>query len=184
MILSYKDLRKREVVNIADGRSFGKITDLKIEFLKGLMKGIVVCDRKNSGILCLFRKNEIYIEDKNIVRIGGDVILVNIKGANCIEPTVVDMKKGGSDSDKKSCYPPCPPKPHLPPCPPKPPCPPLPPCPPVKPKPPVSDCPPNYPLPPCDLNGGAREYGEEFGAADSVTELFGISDGEDAFDNY
>ena len=135
MILSYKELRKREVVNIADGTSFGKITDLKLEFPQGILKGIVVCDRKNGGLFFWFRKTEIYIEDKNIVRIGGDVILVNIKGANCVEPKVIDMKKSGENSSAARCVPSCPP-----PCPPKPCPPPFPPCPP-----PAPPCPPQTP---------------------------------------
>lgn len=140
MILSYKELRKREVVNIADGTSFGKITDLKLEFPQGILKGIVVCDRKNGGLFFWFRKTEIYIEDKNIVRIGGDVILVNIKGANCVEPKVIDMKKSGEPSSAARCVPSCPP-----PCPPKPCPPPFPPCPPKPCPPPAPPCPPQTP---------------------------------------
>ena len=116
MILSYKELRKRDVVNIADGRSFGKLTDLKIEFPCGLLKGIVVCDKKRSGCLGLWCKNEIFIDEKHIIRIGGDVILVNVKNVDTVEPSVVDINTG---KGKSGCVPP-PKKPS----PPKPPCPP------------------------------------------------------------
>lgn len=166
MILSYKELRKREVVNIADGTSFGKITDMKLEFPQGVLKGIVVTDRKNGGIFCLFRKNEIYIEDKNIVRIGGDVILVNIKGANCVEPKVIDMRTknhSGYPSDNinsSDCFPPCPPKP----CPPKP-CPP-----PVRPCPP-KPCPP-MPCPPMPKNSSPSDFENVFNESDESFEDF------------
>ncbi|MBR0189805.1 MAG: YlmC/YmxH family sporulation protein [Clostridia bacterium] len=133
MILSFKELKKREVVNIADGRSFGKITDLQLDFPRATLKGIVVCDRKRSGLFCFWRKNEIFIDEKQIVRIGGDVILVNIKHCESIAPAVVDINaKSENGSGEKKSPPqgfPCPP--------PAPICPPVPPCQPI--------CPPDFP---------------------------------------
>ena len=109
MILSYKELRKRDVVNIADGRSFGKITDLKLEFPRGILKGIVVNEGRKSGLIGLFCKNEIFIDEKNIVRIGGDVILVNIKNCAAITPSSVDVNGNSSEKPKPApCPPPCP----------------------------------------------------------------------------
>ena len=134
MILSFKELKKREVVNIADGRSFGHITDLKIDFPCATLKGIVVSDKKRSGLFGLFGKNEIFIDEKQIVRIGGDVILVNIKHCEAITPAVVDINSNNAKANcnvkKEPSVPPsgspCPPAP----CPPEPFCPPpLPPCP-------------------------------------------------------
>ena len=133
MILSFKELKKREVVNIADGRSFGSITDLQIDCPRATLKGIVVADRKRSGLLCFWRKNEIFIDEKQIVRIGGDVILVNIKHCESIAPAVVDInaKSENGAGEKKSPQSgfPCPPPVPL--------CPPVPPCQP--------SCPPDFP---------------------------------------
>lgn len=126
MILSYKELRKRDVVNIADGRSFGKITDLKLEFPRGILKGIVVNEGRKSGFFGLFCKNEIFIDEKNIIRIGGDVILVNLKNCAAITPTSVEVN-GNSNNENSSVArksTPCPPP--LPVCPPV--CPPPDPC--------------------------------------------------------
>ncbi len=139
MILSFKELKKREVVNIADGRSFGKITDLKIDFPCATLKGIVVIDKKRGGFFGLWCKNEIFIDEKQIVRIGGDVILVNIKHCEAITPAVVDInaKKETSAAGKPMAV-------KCPPCP--------------KPAPPVSPCNPPFPAPcpppiaPCDKN--------------------------------
>ena len=129
MVLSYKELKKREVVNIADGRSFGKITDLKLEFPCATLKGIVVCERKRSGLFWFLCKDEIFIDETQIVRIGGDVILVNVKNCGTSASQVVEIsaknEKSQQSGDKKC--PPCP----------KPPNPPFPPV-----------CPPNYPVPP------------------------------------
>ena len=97
MILSYKELKKRDVVNIADGRSFGKLTDLKLDFPCGNFKGIVVCDKKRCGLFNFWSKNEIYIDEKNIIKIGGDVILVNLKVVNDFTPAVVEVGQRGKE---------------------------------------------------------------------------------------
>ena len=139
MILSDKELRKRDVVNISDGRSFGKITDLQLDFPCGTLKGIVVCDRRRGGIFGFWCKNEIFIDERNIIRIGGDVILVNIKNSDVISSDVVEVndkravKNCGSSGSSQNRPPrpaPCPPP--VSPCPPPVvPCqPPVPPCPP------------------------------------------------------
>ena len=122
MILSYNELRKREVVNIADGRSFGKITDLKLEFPRGILKGIVVNEGRKSGLIGFFCKNGIFIDEKNIVRIGGDVILVNLKNCAATVSSSVDMSGNSPNKPQKPSptNPVCPPPP-LPPCPPPPP---------------------------------------------------------------
>ncbi|MBQ9485881.1 MAG: YlmC/YmxH family sporulation protein [Clostridia bacterium] len=123
MILSYKELRKRDVVNMVDGRSFGKLTDLKLDFPCGNLKGIVVCDKKRGGLFNFWNKNEIYIDEKNIIKIGGDVILVNLKIVNEFTPAAVEVGQRG----KEKCVPSAP----VPPCPAPKPCPPsVPPCPP------------------------------------------------------
>ncbi|MEG9430268.1 MAG: YlmC/YmxH family sporulation protein [Christensenellaceae bacterium] len=133
MILSFRELKKRDIVNIADGRSFGKIVDLELDFPRATLKGIVVSDKKRCGLLCFWRKNEIFIDEKQIVRIGGDVILVNIKHCESIAPAVVDINaKNENRSGEKKNPPsgfPCPPPAPL--------CPPVPPCP--------QDCAPDFP---------------------------------------
>lgn len=118
MILSYKELKKRDVVNIADGRSFGKITDLKLEFPRAELKGITVCEKKSCLLFRLWCKNEIFIDEKHIIRIGGDVILVNISDFNCGASTSIDLHgKNAKPAEKK---PACAPPPCPPPCPPSP----------------------------------------------------------------
>ncbi|MBQ6727365.1 MAG: YlmC/YmxH family sporulation protein [Clostridia bacterium] len=153
MILSYKELKKRDVVNIADGRSFGKLTDLKLDFPCGVLKGIVVCDRKRGGFLGLWCKNEIFIDEKHIIRIGGDVILVNLKNSDTVMPSVVDIN---AKNGKNAAFPPQK-KPS--PCPPKPPCPPC--GKPVPPSPPKPPCPPPPQIAPCDFTENAEEYEED-----------------------
>ena len=86
MELTYKDLKNRDVINVADGRCLGRITNLKLKFPQGVLVGIFVPGRKSCG-LRLFDRNDIFIEENKILKIGGDVILVNLKGdGNFVPP--------------------------------------------------------------------------------------------------
>ena len=120
MELSYKELAKRDVINIADGKCLGRIIDMKFKFPQGVIVGIYVPARKNKGIFWLLDKSKLYIDVSKIIKIGGDVILVDIKcGDSCAENTPI-----GRPPKTQPCPPQhnqCPPSPCSP-CPP--PCPP------------------------------------------------------------
>ena len=126
MELTYNELKKREVINIVDGKSLGRITDMKFKFPQGVIQGIEVEGRRVCPLFKVFNKSNVYIPDSNIVKIGGDVILVNIRcGDTCLESSGINGIKSNDKSShqKPHCPPPCPPKPNCPPpCPPKPPC--------------------------------------------------------------
>ena len=74
MELSFKDLRKRDVINVADGKDLGKITDVVITYPEGKVKGIIVPGKK-SGI---FFSGELIINFRCVERIGDDTILVKL----------------------------------------------------------------------------------------------------------
>lgn len=74
MELSYSYLRTKEVVNVVDGRKLGKVTDIVFCYPENRVIGIVAPGGKGFFL----RRNEQFIEMKNIVRIGDDVVLVNI----------------------------------------------------------------------------------------------------------
>ena len=116
MELTYKQLTKKEVINLPDGKSLGFIKDLKLVFPSGTLVGIFVSGKKQKCWQKLFNRTSLYIDQKNIVKIGGDVILVNLNE--------VKQKPDCADISKKpnSVAPPCPPSypPSKPPC--------LPPC--------------------------------------------------------
>ena len=76
MELSFNELKKRDVINISDGRCLGRITDLKLCFPEGILVGISVPGKKAKGIFRIFDKSEIFIDVNKIIKIGGDVILV------------------------------------------------------------------------------------------------------------
>lgn len=104
MQLSFNDLRKKDVINVADARCLGRITDIILRFPEGNICAIVVPGRKVWGFR-LFDRSELVIEERKIVRIGNDVILVNINmgdcysgGKHCPPPP---PKKGGGN--RPSC---------------------------------------------------------------------------------
>ncbi len=104
MELSFSDLRTKEVVNTQDGRKLGKVCDVVLCYSENKWLGIVV----PGGRGLVGKKNALFIDLKSIVKIGEDVVLVNV-GLPC------ERKKG-----KRAC-PPTPPMPTpVPPCPPTP----------------------------------------------------------------
>ena len=73
MELNFSELRAKEVVNTQDGRKLGRVCDIVLCYPENRWLGIVVPGGKFS-----FKKNELFIDLKNIVKIGEDVILVNV----------------------------------------------------------------------------------------------------------
>ena len=78
MELSFSELRTKEVVNTQDGRKLGKVCDIVLCYPENRWLGIVAPNGRAFGL----KRNGLFIDLKNIVKIGEDVILVNI-GAAC-----------------------------------------------------------------------------------------------------
>jgi YlmC/YmxH family sporulation protein len=79
MELTFSELRQKEVINIADGRRLGRISDLVFMYPKCILTGLVVPGCHRVG---LFRSApELFISMSCITKIGEDVILVNLKKA-------------------------------------------------------------------------------------------------------
>lgn len=68
------DLKKKNVINVLDGRDLGKITDLIISYPDGKIKSIIVPGKKT----CFFPSGELIISFCCIERIGDDTILVKL----------------------------------------------------------------------------------------------------------
>ncbi len=91
MELSFSELRAKEVVNTQDGRKLGRVCDISLCYPENRWLGVVVPGGKGFG-----KKNQLFIELRNIVKIGEDVILVNVgmprktcgkdKGGACMPP--------------------------------------------------------------------------------------------------
>ncbi len=74
MELTFSELRAKEVINTQDGRKLGKVCDVALCYPENKWIGIVVPGGKGFG----FKKNNLFVDLKHIVKIGEDVVLVNI----------------------------------------------------------------------------------------------------------
>lgn len=74
MELTFSELRTKEVINTQDGRKLGKVCDLALCYPENKWIGIVVPGKRGFA----FKRTELFIEMRNIVKIGEDVILVNV----------------------------------------------------------------------------------------------------------
>ncbi len=78
-MVKISDLRMREVINIADGRRLGPIKDIDIDLEHGRINALIM-PAYGAGRLMGFwgRENEIVISWEKIIKIGVDVILVEL----------------------------------------------------------------------------------------------------------
>ncbi len=74
MELSFSELRAKDVINTQDGRRLGRVCDVALCYPENRWRGIVV----PGGKAFSFKKNDLFIEMRNIVKVGEDVILVNV----------------------------------------------------------------------------------------------------------
>ncbi|MCI9504700.1 MAG: YlmC/YmxH family sporulation protein [Clostridia bacterium] len=87
METSYTELKCKEVINLCDGKRLGKVCDVVFTYPEGRVQGIVA----PGGRGFRFGKGDLFIDLKNISKIGIDVVLVDIRSAPKPE-----KKKGGS----------------------------------------------------------------------------------------
>lgn len=73
MEVSFSELRTKEVINTQDGRKLGRVCDVVLCYPDNRWIGLVVPGGKGFS-----RKQELFLELRNIVKIGEDVILVNV----------------------------------------------------------------------------------------------------------
>ena len=80
----------KDVVNVADGKKLGNISDIDISIGTGKIEAIIISE--NSKILGLFGKDEeIVIPWRSIMKIGEDVILVKYKEMNYMSTVDEDV---------------------------------------------------------------------------------------------
>lgn len=73
MELNFSQLKQKEVISLADGKSLGKVCDAALLFPENKITGLIV----TGGKLFKFMRQEIFLPVNCIVRIGEDAILVN-----------------------------------------------------------------------------------------------------------
>ena len=98
--ISFCDLRKKEVVNAADGSRLGHIVDMIISVDTKMALGIVAPGRK-TGFFS--KERNIFIPLASIIKIGEDVILINL--APCADnPPAGDNTKHSSGCSDCGLY--------------------------------------------------------------------------------
>ena len=78
VVLNLSDLQEKEVIDISTGKRIGTIIDIIID-LTGSISKLVLADKKNSRRLFSKNQDDIYLDWKQIIKIGDDIILVDSK---------------------------------------------------------------------------------------------------------
>lgn len=76
-MVKISELRLRDVINIADGKRLGMIKDIDIDLDNGRVKAIVL-PGNNRPFSFLGKSEDLVVTWEKIVRIGVDVILVDL----------------------------------------------------------------------------------------------------------
>lgn len=76
--MNLSDLQNKEVIDIASGKKLGSIIDVIIT-LNGNISKLVLEDRKTNRRLFSNTKEDVYLDWKQIVKIGDDIILIDGK---------------------------------------------------------------------------------------------------------
>lgn len=83
---TFCELREREVVNVSDGKRLGRVIDIAFT-CEGKIVGLVVPGERR--LLKNITGNEnIFIPWKSVMKIGDDVVLVNLCG-NVSDPSLI-----------------------------------------------------------------------------------------------
>lgn len=82
-MIKISDLRSRDVVNILDGKKLGNIVDIDLDLDNGRVLSLVLPGRTKGFLFT--KREEVVVPWNKIVRIGRDVILVEVPIANEID---------------------------------------------------------------------------------------------------
>ena len=74
--MNLSDLQNKEVIDIASGKRLGSIIDVVIH-MDGYVSKLILEDRYSSRRLFKMDKDAVYLNWKQIVKIGDDIILVD-----------------------------------------------------------------------------------------------------------
>lgn len=100
---SFCQLKQKEVVNLKDGRKLGRVSDIVFTFPEGKVLGVVVPGGRG------FFRPGMFIDLRNIVKIGEDTVLVEVRSS----PKTPPQKKNGCyqshdgtphSDDKDRCF--------------------------------------------------------------------------------
>ena len=96
-MITTSDMKMKEVINIYDGSRVGYVYDFEINFTKGRVDSIVV--PSEGRFLKFFAKDdEEVVPWKRIVRIGEDVILVEMRSNKYLSEEELEEKELDEDT--------------------------------------------------------------------------------------
>ncbi len=72
-----RELQKKEVINLADGKRLGFVYDAEFDAQNGVLENLIVPCR-NSVFRIFFKYEELVISFQQIKKIGDDIILVDL----------------------------------------------------------------------------------------------------------
>ena len=77
IILNLSDLQMKEIIDVSSGKRLGSIIDVIVDS-RGFITKMLLDNRRNKGKLFSNNREDVYVEWKNIVKLGDDIILVDI----------------------------------------------------------------------------------------------------------
>ena len=75
--MNLSDLQLKEIVDISSGKRLGSIIDVIVDN-KGFISKIMLDNKKTRGKIFSTNKEDVWIEWKNIIKLGDDIILVDV----------------------------------------------------------------------------------------------------------
>ena len=76
--MNLSDLQLKEIIDVSTGKRLGSIIDVIVDN-RGFITRMILDNRKNRGRLFSNTKEDFYIEWRNIIKLGDDIILVDMK---------------------------------------------------------------------------------------------------------
>lgn len=94
-MIKISDLRNRDVINVLDGKKLGNILDIDLDLESGRVLSLIMPGQARRFNL-FARREEITVPWHKIVRIGRDVILVEVPVASNLE----DFRRDYLDNER------------------------------------------------------------------------------------
>ena len=80
--MRFREKEQKEVINVRDGRCLGNVKDLEFDECDGCIRTLIV-PGPGKWLGCVGREFELFIPWCRIVKIGPDIVLVDIDEKEC-----------------------------------------------------------------------------------------------------
>lgn len=74
--MNLSDMQLKEIIDVSSGRRLGSIVDVVVDS-NGFIIKMLLDNKRNRGKIFNNSREDVYIEWRNIVKLGDDIILVN-----------------------------------------------------------------------------------------------------------